>query len=69
MHGFVAVTDPAWYERLSREVGPRDANFWRPSTRRFNLAVGTPFFFKLSQFTSHWDLNKIRSYDISTHCI
>lgn len=32
MNGFVAVTD---------------ANFWRPSNRRFNLPVGTPFFFKL----------------------
>ena len=47
MDGFVAVTDPGWYERLAREPGPRDANFWRPSARRFNLAVGTPFFFKL----------------------
>ncbi len=47
MDGFVAVTDPGWYERLSRESGPPDANFWRPSARRFNLAVGTPFLFKL----------------------
>ncbi|MDC0743230.1 HNH endonuclease [Polyangium mundeleinium] len=47
MDGFLAVTDPGWYERLSREAGPRDANFWRPSTRRFNLAIGTPFLFKL----------------------
>ena len=47
MDGFVAVTDPGWFERLSREPGPRDANFWRPSARRINLAVGTPFFFKL----------------------
>jgi putative restriction endonuclease len=30
-----------------REAGPRDANFWWPSTRRFNLAAGSPFFFKL----------------------
>ena len=45
--GFVAVTDPGWYERLSRDPGPRDANFWRPSARRFKLAVGTPFLFKL----------------------
>lgn len=45
--GFVAVTDPGWYARLSCESGPRDANFWRPSTRRFNLAPGTPFLFKL----------------------
>lgn len=47
MDGFVAVTDPGWYECLRRSPGPRDANFWRPSTRRFNLAPGTPFFFKL----------------------
>lgn len=47
MEGFVAVTDPGWYERLSRKPGPKDANFWRPSTRAFRLAVGTPFFFKL----------------------
>lgn len=47
MHGFVAVTDPAWWEQLAREPGPKDANFWRPSTRAFRLAVGTPFFFKL----------------------
>lgn len=47
MRGFVAVTDPGWYERLSRTLGPRDANFWRPSTRAFRLPFGTPFFFKL----------------------
>lgn len=47
MDGFVAVTDPGWYERLASRPGPRDANFWRPSTRRFNLQPGTPFFFKL----------------------
>jgi len=47
MDGYVAVTDPGWYQRLSREPGPRDANFWRPSTRRVGLAPGTPFLFKL----------------------
>jgi putative restriction endonuclease len=48
MHGYVAVTDPGWYERLSRTPGPKDANFWRPSARPFaRLDVGTPFFFKL----------------------
>jgi len=47
MKGFVAVTDPGWYEQLSAEPGPKDANFWRPSTRAFRRAVGTPFFFKL----------------------
>lgn len=45
--GFVAVTDPRWFERLARDPGRREANFWRPSTRAFRLAVGTPFFFKL----------------------
>src|SRR4051812_33286227 len=47
MDGFVAVTDPGWYERLSRTPGPKDANFWRPSLRAFRLEPGTPFFFKL----------------------
>ncbi|MCA9531915.1 MAG: HNH endonuclease [Myxococcales bacterium] len=47
MRGYVGVTDPGWYEHLSQELGPKDANFWRPSTRRVLLDVGTPFFFKL----------------------
>jgi len=47
VRGFVAVTDPGWYERLSVEPGPKDANFWRPSTRAFRHPVGTPFLFKL----------------------
>jgi putative restriction endonuclease len=48
MHGYVGVTDPTWYERLSRTPGPKDANFWRPSARPFaRLEAGTPFFFKL----------------------
>lgn len=47
MDGFVAVTDPGWWQELAREPGPKDANFWRPSARAFRLAVGTPFFFKL----------------------
>ena len=47
MKGFVAVTDPGWYEHLVQEPGPRDANFWRPSARAFRLETGTPFFFKL----------------------
>jgi putative restriction endonuclease len=47
MNGFIAVTDPGWYEHLSREPGPKDANFWRPSTRRVRLLPGTPFLFKL----------------------
>ena len=46
MDGFVAVTDPNWYERLARRQGT-EANFWRPSTRRINLLPDTPFFFKL----------------------
>ncbi len=45
--GFVAVTDYGWYERLARDPGPRDANFWRPSAGARRLAIGAPFFFKL----------------------
>lgn len=49
--GYVAVTDPGWWRHLrdrERATGERlDANFWKPSTRRFRLAEGTPFFFKL----------------------
>lgn len=48
MRGYVAVTDPGWYERLAQTSGPKDANFWRPSARPFaRLDVGTPFLFKL----------------------
>lgn len=47
MDGFVAVTDPGWWEHLGREPGPRDANFWRPSPRAFRLVDGMPFLFKL----------------------
>lgn len=47
MDGYFAVTDPSWWEQLSREPGPKDANFWRPSARAHRLALGMPFFFKL----------------------
>lgn len=47
MNGYVAVTDPGWYENLCRDRGPKDANFWRPSARPVSLEEGTPFFFKL----------------------
>jgi putative restriction endonuclease len=50
VRGFIAVTDPGWYERLAilgAARGPMDANFWRPSPRRIGLATGTPFLFKL----------------------
>ena len=50
VRGFVAVTDPGWWERLSRlgaHLGPIDANFWRPSSRRIGEETGTPFLFKL----------------------
>ena len=43
--GFIAVTDPRWYEcllGLDTRLGPMDANFW-PAT----LAPGTPLLFKL----------------------
>lgn len=47
MRGYFGVTDPGWYEHLSRTPGPKDANFWRPSTRAYRLPIGTPFMFKL----------------------
>lgn len=47
LRGFLAVTNPSWYECLSQLEGPLDANFWRPSTRRVGLDVGAPFLFKL----------------------
>ncbi len=47
MRGYFGVTDPGWYEHLSRTPGPKDANFWRPSTRAYRLPMGTPFMFKL----------------------
>lgn len=47
MRGYVAVTDPGWYRHLSREPGPKDANFWRPSAKPRREEVGAPFFFKL----------------------
>ena len=47
MIGYVAVTYPDWYEHLARTPGPKDANFWRPSTRASRFVEGTPFFFKL----------------------
>jgi len=47
MKGYVAVTDPGWYGHLAETPGPKDANFWRPSTKALRLPRGTPFFFKL----------------------
>lgn len=50
MLGYVAVTDPGWYDELRSLSGetPRDANFWKPSPRvPVKLGAGTPFFFKL----------------------
>ncbi len=47
MEGYVAVTDPGWWEHLSRSPGPKDANFWRPSARAVRLTLGAPFIFKL----------------------
>jgi putative restriction endonuclease len=47
MIGFVAVTNPDWYWRLAAAGSTSDANFWSPSTRKINLELGTPFFFKL----------------------
>ena len=47
MQGYFGVTDVGWYRHLSGGEGPKDANFWRPSTRAYRLPVGTPFLFKL----------------------
>jgi putative restriction endonuclease len=47
VNGYVAVTDQGWYETLLNSPGPKDANFWRPSTTPVNLDPHTPFFFKL----------------------
>jgi putative restriction endonuclease len=47
VRGYLGITDVAWYEHLSRMPGPKDANFWRPSTRAYRLPIGTPFIFKL----------------------
>ncbi|MBI2214644.1 MAG: hypothetical protein HYU52_13445 [Acidobacteria bacterium] len=48
MKGFVANTDPEWFERL-RSGPPRDeACFWRAGGEAFRaLKAGEPFFFKL----------------------
>ncbi len=45
--GTSRLPSPGWYELLSQQPGPRDANFGRPSPRPLRLALGTPFFFKL----------------------
>ena len=47
MIGTVAVTDPGWYDYLSRHP-VAEANFWTPSDRRrFSAPDFSPFFFKL----------------------
>lgn len=64
MKGYVAVTDPGWVEHLAGTPGPKDANFWRPSTKAVGLARGTPFFFKvkapddaIAGFGFFWDFS------------
>jgi putative restriction endonuclease len=47
VRGYFGITDLNWYEHLSRTPGPKDANFWRPSTRAYRMPIGTPFIFKL----------------------
>ncbi|MBM4418402.1 MAG: HNH endonuclease [Chloroflexi bacterium] len=48
MRGYIAVTDPGWYEHLRSRPIVADVNFWKPSIRESpRLQVGTPFFFKL----------------------
>ena len=46
MQGFFALTDYGWYEHLE-QLGASEANFWRPSIKRFAFPSGTPFLFKL----------------------
>lgn len=47
MKGYIDLTDYGWYEHLRASPGPKDANFWRPSSRALHLDVGTPVLFKL----------------------
>lgn len=47
MQGWIAVTDPRWYERLLEDqVNDDEVNFWQPSGRApKHMPIGTPFFF------------------------
>jgi len=47
MRGFLAVTNPGWYERLAQKQESQEANFWKPSIKQLKLEIGTPFIFKL----------------------
>ena len=48
MEGYVAPTDPGWYNHLSRKRFWDEVNFWRPSAYYgFKGAPGSPFLFKL----------------------
>lgn len=48
MEGYVAPTDPGWYNYLARKHFWDEVNFWRPSAHYgFRSPAGSPFFFKL----------------------
>ena len=67
MRGFLAVTDPGWYERLAAvgaHRGPMEANFWLPSPRRVLLLTGTPFLFKLRAGERDRRLRLLRRFSV-----
>ncbi|MFZ2052405.1 MAG: HNH endonuclease signature motif containing protein [Solirubrobacteraceae bacterium] len=47
MNGYIAHTDHGWW-RSQSEIKGAEANFWRPTPRRFEaLQPGEPFFFRV----------------------
>jgi putative restriction endonuclease len=48
VRGFVAPTDPGWFEFLRNRPEIDEVNFWRPKPDTFRaIAEGEVFFFKL----------------------
>jgi putative restriction endonuclease len=48
MKGYIAHTDPGWWDFLRLRPELHEVNFWRPGGRRFAaLAPGEPLFFRL----------------------
>ncbi len=48
MQGWIAPTDPDWFDFLSRHGPFEEVNFWTPSAHfTFRAEPGTPFLFKL----------------------
>lgn len=48
MLGWIAPTDPDWFEFLSKHAPLEEVNFWTPSSHfTFRAEPGTPFLFKL----------------------